>query len=142
MSRMMFTNLPVADLPRTRGFFESLGFGFNENFSDETAACLVITPDVAGVMLLTHDKWRQFTDKPIADPRATSSVLVALSCESREAVNAIADAAIALGATAPRPPEDYGFMLTRAIEDFDGHTWEFFHMDMAAMAAAHDRKGD
>ena len=102
---------------------------------------LEITPDVAGVMLLTHDKWRQFTDKPIADPRTTSSVLVALSCESREAVHAMADAALAAGATAPRTPEDHGFMLTRAIEDLDGHTWEFFHMDLAVFAAGAESQG-
>jgi uncharacterized protein len=141
MSRGLFTNLPVADLARSRAYFEALGFSFNPQFSDDTAACLVIVPDVACVMLLTHEKWRQFTTKPIADAKATSGVLIAVALDSRAQVEAVGDAALAHGGSPARPPEDLGFMFTRAIDDPDGHTWEFFHMDMAAFPGVADAVG-
>ncbi|CAL8980168.1 hypothetical protein RHODGE_RHODGE_02070 [Rhodoplanes serenus] len=130
MATKIFVNLPVADLPRSMRFFESLGYTFNTQFSDDTAACLVIADDIHA-MLLTHEKYRQFTDKAIADTRTTSAVLIALSSDSRDAVDRLVDTAVKAGASEPRKPHDYGFMYHRAFDDLDGHTWEVFWMDPA-----------
>ena len=132
MSRMIFVNLPVGDLPRARGFYQALGFTINEQFSDETAACVVIS-DTIYVMLLTHPKYAQFTPLPITDETKSSSHLMALSFDDRAAVDAFAKAALAAGGSEPRPVQDLGFMYSRAISDPDGHTWEPFFMDMSAM---------
>jgi uncharacterized protein len=128
MTRMIFVNLPVADLPRSMAFYEALGFANEPRFTDETAACMVCS-DTIFVMLLTHEKWRTFTTRPI--PQAGSSeVMLALSCENRDEVNRIADAAGANGGTADiNPPQDHGFMMSRAIADPDGHVWEPMWMD-------------
>jgi predicted lactoylglutathione lyase len=128
MSTMIFVNLPVADLPRSMRFFEALGYGFNKQFTDDTAACLVIAEHICA-MLLTHEKFRQFTDKAIADATRVTEVLTCLSAESRSAVDALVDKAVKAGATEPRPPMDYGFMYGRAFDDLDGHTWEIMWMD-------------
>ncbi|MFL9825297.1 VOC family protein [Rhodoplanes sp. SY1] len=135
MSTMVFLNLPVADLPRSMRFFETLGWTFNPQFTDDTAACLVIS-DTIYAMLLTHDKFRQFTDKAIADGHRTKEVLIALSTESREKVDALVDTAVKAGAAEPRPASDYGFMYYRAFDDLDGHTWEIMWMDPAHVQTA------
>jgi len=132
MARMIFVNLPVTDLPRSRGFYQALGFAINEQFSDDTAACVMIS-DTIGAMLLTHPRYAQFTPLPITDERKSSSHLLALSCEDRAGVDAFAAAALAQGGSEPRPPQDLGFMYSRAIADPDGHTWEPFFMDMSAV---------
>lgn len=128
MSTMIFVNLPVADLPRSMRFFEALGYAFNKQFTDDTAACLVISEHICA-MLLTHEKFRQFTSKAIADATKVTEVLTCLSAESRSAVDALVDKAVTAGATEPRPPVDYGFMYGRAFDDLDGHTWEIMWMD-------------
>ena len=130
MMRMIFVNLPVADLPRARAFYTALGFHNNPQFTDETAACMVWS-EAINVMLLTHDKWRSFTSRPIP-PSTSSEVLLALSCESRQAVDAMNDAAAANSGTADvNPKQDHGFMYSRNLSDPDGHVWEAMWMDPA-----------
>jgi predicted lactoylglutathione lyase len=132
MSRMIFVNLPVADLARATRFYEAIGLTRNPQFSDDTAACMVLS-DLISVMLLTHDKFRMFTPKEVADAHRTSEVLLCISCDSREAVDALAGAALATGGREPRDKQDHGFMYGRSIEDPDGHIWEPMWMDMSAL---------
>jgi hypothetical protein len=132
MSRLIFINLPVADLARSTAFYEAVGFTKNPQFSDDTASCMVLS-DVISVMLLTHDKFRMFTPKHVADAHRTSEVLLCISCDSREAVDALTEAALATGGREPRDKQDHGFMYGRSIEDPDGHIWEPMWMDMAAL---------
>lgn len=133
--KMIFVNLPVADLPRAKGFYEAIGFRNDLRFTDETAACMVLS-DAIHVMLLTHDKYRQFTAKEIADTHKTSAALLAVSENSRADVDATLAKALKAGAKEPRPANDYGFMFQRAFEDPDGHTWEVFWMDLSAAMKA------
>ncbi len=135
MSQMVFINLPVADLSASRTFYEALGFTNNPQFTDETAACMVLS-DCIFVMLLTHEKARQFTSRPLADPKAATGALYCISRDSRAAVDAFADTAIAKGGSEYHEGQDYGFMYSRAVEDPDGHVWEPMYMDMAACEAA------
>ena len=135
MSRLIFVNLPVADLGASRAFYEAIGFTNNPIFTDETAACMVLSETIH-VMLLTHDKFRQFTPKRIADSRETSEVLICISAESREAVDAMTDQALAAGGSEPRERQDHGFMYGRSFEDPDGHIWEPMWMDMNAATEA------
>ena len=130
MGKSIFVNLPVKDLQKSMAFFAALGWSHNPQFTDEIAASIVIS-DTIYVMLLTHEKYRQFTDKPIADAQKTSQVLIALAAETPEEVNRIADAALEAGASEPKPPQDYGFMKLRTFEDLDGHHWEVLWMDPA-----------
>ena len=132
MQKMIFVNLPVTDLPRAMAFYAALGFTNNPHFSDETAACMVWSESIH-VMLLTHDKWRHFTSRPIP-PNTSSEVMLALAFESRDAVDTLAGAAKAQGGTADiNPAQDHGFMYSRAVADPDGHVWEAFWMDPAAV---------
>lgn len=135
MSTKIFVNLPVRDLDRSMAFFRALGWTFNSQFTDETAASLVISEDIYA-MLLTHKKYREFTDKEIADTSKTSQCLIALSVDSADEVNRIADAAMKAGARPAKPPQDYGFMKLRSFEDLDGHHWEILHMDPAHVQPA------
>lgn len=135
MSKMIFLNLPVADLRRSVAFYKAIGAEQNLQFSDETAACMVLS-DTIHVMLLTHDKFRQFTPKRIADAHETSEVLICISCDNRAAVDEITQQALASGGREPRAPEDHGFMYGRSFEDPDGHIWEPMYMDVAAAAEA------
>jgi predicted lactoylglutathione lyase len=135
MSKLIFVNLPVADLPAAMAFYEAIGAANNPMFTDETAACMVFS-DVIHVMLLTHDKFAQFTPKRIADAKETSEVLICISADSREAVDDITDKALAAGGREPREKQDHGFMYGRSFEDLDGHIWEPMWMDMAAATAA------
>ena len=134
MSKLIFVNLPVADLPAAKAFYEAIGATNNPMFTDETAACMVFS-DVIHVMLLTHDKFAQFTPKRIADAKETSEVLICISADSREAVDEITDKALAAGGREPREKQDHGFMYGRSFEDPDGHMWGVNWMDMAAFAA-------
>ena len=134
MSRMLLVNLPVADLPASMAFYETLGFTNNPQFTDETAACMVWS-DAIYVMLLTHDKWRSFTARPIP-PANSSEVMLALTFDSRADVDAFHDAAVRHGGTADANPKlDYGFMYNRTMADLDGHLWEAVWMDMSAVPA-------
>ena len=132
MTRMIFVNLPVTDLQRSRAFLEALGAVNEPRFTDETAACMTFS-DTIHVMILTHDKFRQFTPRPIGDGNAASEVLICLSAESRESVDTAVERAAASGGTAdPSPKQDYGVMYGRSVADPDGHIFEIMWMDPAA----------
>ncbi|WP_329195059.1 MULTISPECIES: VOC family protein [unclassified Streptomyces] len=131
---MIFVNLPVKDLEASKAFWGGLGYSFNAQFSDENGASLVIS-DTIYAMLLTEARFKDFTHKAIADTSTTTEALLCLSAESREAVDALVDAAVGAGGTEPRPAQDHGFMYGRAFEDLDGHTWEIMWMDPAAIQA-------
>ncbi|MDZ4761313.1 MAG: VOC family protein [Alphaproteobacteria bacterium] len=128
MGHKIFVNLPVSDLERSMKFWKKVGFTFNPQFTDATAACLVFSDDIYA-MLLTQAKFSEFTTKTIADTATTAEALIALSTDSREEVDRITEAAIAAGGLEPYPAKDHGFMLQRAFTDPDGHNWEVFHMD-------------
>jgi predicted lactoylglutathione lyase len=132
MSKLIFINLPVRDLPRSIAFYEALGAQKNEQFTDHTAACMVFSETIH-VMLLTHDKFSQFTPKKIADAKSTTEVLICMSADSRDAVDDMTARAGAAGGTIdPSPKQDYGFMYGRSFEDLDGHIWEVMWMDVEA----------
>jgi predicted lactoylglutathione lyase len=134
MTKMIFVNLPVTDLNASIAFYKSIGFENNPHFSDDTAACMVWS-EAINVMLLTHAKWRTFTDRPIP-PASSSEVMLALSCDTREAVNGMNEAAAANGGKADiNPSQDLGFMYYRTLADLDGHVWEAMWMDPAAIPA-------
>ena len=128
MNTSIFVNLPVRDLEKAKEFFITLGYTFNPQFTDETAASLVISENIYA-MLLTHEKFKQFTKKEIADSTRTTEVLLALSAESKEAVDTVFEKAIQAGGKEAREPEVYDFMYSRSFEDLDGHIWEIFWMD-------------
>jgi predicted lactoylglutathione lyase len=133
--RKLFVNLPVENLDRTIAFFTALGFGFNPKFTNENATCLVISEHIQ-VMLLTKPFFAGFTKKPVADARAATETLLAVSCESREEVDAMMAKAVAAGAATPMEINDHGFMYQHGFEDLDGHQWEVFWMDESAMPTA------
>jgi uncharacterized protein len=134
MSKMIFVNLPVTNLTASRRFYEAIGFTNNPQFSDDTAACMVLSETIS-VMLLTHAKWRTFTNRPIP-PSTSSEVMLCISCDSREAVDAMNQAAAANSGTADiNPMQDYGFMYNRNLADPDGHVWEAMWMNPTAIAA-------
>ena len=135
MSRMIFVNLPVEDLEASKRFFGELGFTFEEQYTDETAACMVIDDNIFA-MLLTHEKFKQFINGDIADATRTTEVLNALSADSREEVDTLADKALAAGGGEWKPPMEMGPMYSRSFQDPDGHVWEIIYMDTAAMAEA------
>lgn len=132
MAQMIFVNLPVADLGKARAFMEALGAVNEPKFTDETAACMTFSESIH-VMILTHDKFRQFTPRPIADAREASEVLLCLSADSSEQVDTLVERGVAAGGTAdPAPKQDYGVMYGRSVADPDGHIWEVMWMDPAA----------
>jgi uncharacterized protein len=136
MPKMIFVNLPVRDLPQAIAFYEAIGAVKNEQFTDHTAACMVFSETIF-VMLLTHDKFRQFTPKTIADARESTEVLICVSADSREAVDdTLAKAEAAGGNPDPGPKQDHGFMYGRSFEDLDGHIWEVMWMDVEAAKEA------
>lgn len=132
MTQMIFVNLPVTNLEKSKAFYEALGFTINPKFSDDTAACVVIS-DTIYLMILTHPKFDQFITLPRADPSKSTGTLIALSCDSREGVDAMTKAALSAGGTEPKPATDHGFMYTRTFMDPDGNTFEPFWMDPAAV---------
>lgn len=135
MPKMIFINLPVADLGAAKAFYEALGFVNNPAFSDDTAACMVWS-EAINVMLLTHGKWHTFTTRPIP-PKDSSEAMLCLSCDSREAVDAMNAAAAAKGGIADvNPVQELGFLYNRSFADADGHIWEAVWMDPAAAPPA------
>jgi len=133
MPRMIFVNLPVTDLKRSMQFYEAVGAANNPQFSDETAACMVFSETIH-VMLLTHAKWRVFTPKEVPDAHHVAQVIIALSADSRDEVNAMVDRAISAGGGRdPTPMQDMGFMFGRSFTDPDGHIWEVMWMDPAVV---------
>jgi predicted lactoylglutathione lyase len=136
MSKLIFVNLPVTDLARATAFYEAVGARKNAQFCDETASCMVFSETIH-TMLLTHDKFRLFTPKAIADAKQTSEVLICISADSRAEVDAMVDKAGSAGGRAdPGPKQDHGCMYGRSFEDPDGHIWEVMWMDVAAMQSA------
>ena len=128
--RMVFPNLPVKDLQRSRDFFAALGFEFNEQFSDENAACLVLADNVF-VMLLTEQRFRDFIKGDIADAHSATELLLGISAESREEVDELCDKALAAGGSEWTPALEQGPMYERTFQDPDGHVWAVIHMDLA-----------
>ena len=142
MSKLVFINLPVSNLARATAFYEAIGATKNPQFSDDTASCMVISETIH-TMLLTHDKFRQFTPKKISDAKTTSEVLICLSADSRDAVDDTVSKAKGAGGTAdPSPKQDYGFMYGRSFEDPDGHIWEMICMDVEAATKAQSAAAD
>ncbi|NYF33133.1 VOC family protein [Sphingopyxis sp. JAI108] len=134
MPQMIFVNLPVTDLEKSKAFYEAVGAANNPAFTDDTAACMVVEEGSIHVMLLTHEKWATFTSKAIPDARTTAQVLLCVSADSREAVDGQVDKAVKAGGKAdPTPTQDFGFMYGRSFEDPDGHIWEVMWMDPTAI---------
>jgi uncharacterized protein len=134
MSKMIFVNLPVRDLKASTAFYTALGATLNPQFSGEKSSCMMFS-DTISVMLLTHEHYRQFTQRPIGDAKRASQALLALSADSRDAVNAtLSQASSAGGRADPNPAQDHGFMFGRSVEDPDGNVWEIMWMDPSALA--------
>ena len=132
MPTKIFVNLPVKDLKKSMEFFTKLDFTFNPQFTDETAACMIVGEDIF-VMLLTHDKFKAFTPKAICDATKSTEVLIALSAESRAHVDSMVRKAVAAGGTTYNQPQDHGFMYGHGFQDLDGHIWELFYMEPSAI---------
>ena len=121
-TRIIFDNIPVKDLLASVAFFRALGFDFDERFTDESCACMVVS-DRAYVMLLEESRFTDFTPKPVADARSSTESIVCASSDSRMAVSASCDPALECGASRAREPMDHGFMYSRSFHDLDGHLW-------------------
>ena len=132
MSSKIFVNLPVRDLGKSKNFFGKLGFTFKAQFTDETAACMIISEDIY-VMLLTENKFKTFTPKQICDATKSTEVLVCLSSASRDEVNELVRKAVANGGTTYKEPQDYGFMYGHGFQSPDGHIWELAYMEPSAI---------
>lgn len=135
MPQMIFLNLPVKDLETSKSFWTRLGYSFNPQFSDENAACLVIS-DTIFAMLLTEQRFKDFTKKDITDATVATEAIFALSAENREAVDTLVDGALAAGGSPSGETQDFGFMYGRAFQDVDHHNWEVMWMDVEAMQEA------
>jgi predicted lactoylglutathione lyase len=131
MIRQLFVNLPIRDMARTRAFFTALGMDFNPRFTNEQGACLIVSENIA-VMLLVEPFFQTFTRLPVSDARERTEVLLALQCDSRAEVDAFVARAVQAGATTPNTAQDMGFMYQHGFADLDGHQWEVFWMDEAA----------
>ena len=132
MARKIFVNLPVKNLKSSMDFFSSLNFTFNPQFTDDTAACMVISEDIYA-MLLTHAKFKEFTPNPICDATKSTEALICLSCDSRAAVDDTVSKAVAAGGKTYNQPQDHGFMYGHGFQDPDGHIWELIYMEPSAI---------
>lgn len=132
MSRKIFVNIPVKDLERAKAFFLALGFNCNAQFTDATAACIVISDDIY-TMLLTEEKFASFAPHPVSDANKATEVLLCLSCDSRAEVDDLVKRALANGGSVYREPMDYGFMYAHSFKDPDGHAWELVYMEPSAV---------
>lgn len=135
IAKQIFVNLPVQDLKKSVDFFAALGFTFKPQFTDHNAACMVIGENIYA-MLLVQSFFKNFTKKPISDASRTTEVLTAISVESREKVDQIADRALALGGSPNSEAQDHGWMYGRSFQDLDGHIWELLYMDETRLPAA------
>ena len=131
-AKQVFINLAVQDLQKSMEFYTALGFTNNPQFSDDTGKCMVWSESIY-VMLLSHEKFQSFIDKPLADTKSGVAGLFSLALDSVDEVNRIMDNGLKAGGIEPTEMKDYGFMQQRTIEDFDGHTWELFFMDMTKL---------
>jgi len=134
MAKKIFINLPVADLKKAMDFYTKIGFTNNPTFTDETAACMVLSEEIY-VMLLTHAKFSEFTPKKIIDAKSSTGVINSISLDSPGEMNTMADAALKAGGTEVNPMKDYGFMQQRSFNDPDGNHWEVIYMDMSKFPA-------
>jgi uncharacterized protein len=132
MATKIFVNLPVKNLNKSIEFFTKLGFSFNQQFTDETATCMIVTDDIF-VMLLTEPKFKTFTPKEICDAKKATEVLVCLSLESRAKVDEMVRKAVAAGGTTYNEPQDHGFMYGHGFQDLVGHIWELIYMEPSAV---------
>lgn len=132
MTQLIFVNIPVSDIKRSRAFYQALGFTINEQFSDETTACVVIS-DTIYLMILNHDRFQGFSTLPRADTTKATAALIALSRDDRAGVDAMTKAALAVGGTEPKPAQDLSFMYSRTFMDPDGNVFEPFWMDPASI---------
>ena len=132
-TRKLFVNLAVSDLPRSVEFFTQLGFSFDQRFTDEHATCMIVGDD-SFVMLLTRERFQDFTSKPVADSTTQTEAILAFTATSREEVDALVGAALDAGGTPANDPMDHGFMYGWSFHDPDGHLWEVVWMDPAAVA--------
>jgi uncharacterized protein len=130
MQAQIFINLPVKNLEKSMALYTKMGFGNNPQFSDDSAKCMVWSDNIF-LMIMTEEKFKTFATKPLADTKNKLAGLFSLSVENTDRMNEIADKALSAGGTEPTEMKDYGFMQQRTIEDFDGHTWEIFYMDMS-----------
>ncbi|MEO5790233.1 VOC family protein [Gelidibacter sp.] len=136
MNKQIFINLAVSDLEKSMAFYTALGLSNNPQFSDDSGKCMVWSDNIF-VMLLTHEKFSSFATKPIADTKANLAALYSLSVDSIKSVNNIMKGGLKAGGIEPTEMKDYGFMQQRTIEDFDGHTWEIFYMDISKFPKEH-----
>ena len=127
MSKQVFINLPVADLPKSIAFFKALGFSYDPQFSDDSGACIIVSETIY-VMLATHTRFRDFTPKAVCDTSKAVEVLLNLKCESRDEIDNLVARALAAGGSTYDKPEDLGFMYSHSFVDPDGHGWGLFHM--------------
>jgi predicted lactoylglutathione lyase len=130
--RKLFVNIPVRDLQRSIEFFEALGFTFNTQFTDATATSMLVGED-AYFMLLTPEKFKEFSKRPVGDPQKETNALFAISVNSRDEVDALVKKALAAGGSPAVDPQDHGFMYGWSFYDLDGHHWEVFWMDPSAV---------
>ena len=135
MAKQVFINLAVKDLQKSMDFYAAMGFTNNPQFSDDSGKCMMWSENIF-VMLLTHEKFSGFITKPIADTKSGVAGLFSLSVDGVDEVNRIVSNGLKAGGTEPSEMKDYGFMQQRTIEDFDGHTWEVFYMDMSKVPGA------
>lgn len=133
MAQQIYVNLPVKDLERSKAFFARLGYSFNPQYTNEQAACMVVSENHIYVMLLVESFFQTFTRKQVADATKSTEVLVCLSCESKEQVDDLVAKALAAGGSTPNPKQDLGFMYSHSFEDLDGHGWELVYMDPNAV---------
>ena len=136
MPKQIFVNFPIKNLERSMNFFKKLGFEFNPQFTNESAACMIIEKDSSYAMLLMEPFFKTFTEKTIADATKTTEVITALSVDNRAEVDRLMTIALEAGGSEERAAIDMGFMYNRAFNDPDGHIWELFHMNMDAMPKA------
>ena len=134
MAKQIFINLAVQNPIKSMSFYEALGFKNNPQFSDDSGKCMVWSDNIF-LMILSHEKFLRFTKKTIADTKTSIAALLSLSMDSIEEVNQVVESGLRAGGIEPNEMRDYGFMVQRTIEDFDGHTWEIFHMDMSKLPA-------
>lgn len=130
MSLMMFLNLPVTDIERSKAFYLDLGFAANPQFTDSAAACIVLDDGHLYLMLLDHDSYARFSNKPIVDSTAATAAIFSLSVDDRDSVDRIADTALTSGGSFSADSHDLGFMYSRSFQDPDGHLWEVTHLDV------------
>jgi uncharacterized protein len=139
MTNSIFINMPVNDLKKSIEFFTKLGYTFNDNFTGDTTACMIIS-DTIYVMLMAEEKFQSFTSKTICDASTSTEGWLSLSLGSRKEVDDIAEKALSAGGSIIHDPEDEGFMYSIPVQDLDGHVWNYFHMDMAAFEKLQDEQ--